>query len=117
MNYPAPVWPYSPFTKVWDFIYFSGQIGLDPESMKLEEWIWKQTQRVCENIKAVCEEAGCKIQDIFKTSIFLADMADFERVNNVYGIYFQHKPARSCVAVKELPKWALVEIEVIAYKK
>ena len=116
MTLPKIVWPYSLYQEVWDFVYFSGQIGLDPESGELEEWIAKQTQRACENIKAIADEAGVQISDIFKTTIFLTDMSDYSRVNGIYGAFFSHSPARSCVAVAELPAWAVVEIEVIAYK-
>jgi len=72
--------------------------------MTLEETLSKQTQRICENIKAICAELDIEMSDICKTSIFLTDMGDFERVNGIYGIYFPHKPARSCVQVSALPK-------------
>lgn len=117
MNYPEAIWPYSPFVKAGNFIYFSGQIWLDPESMELEETLWMQTQRVCKNISALCEAAWVKISDICKTTIFLTGMGDFQEVNEIYAQYFTHKPARSTLGVKELPKWALIEIECIAYTK
>ncbi|NDK09819.1 deaminase [Candidatus Gracilibacteria bacterium] len=116
MKYPTALGPYSPFVKVGNFIYFSGQIGLCPDTMKLETTIESQTKQVCENILGVCEAAGVEIDNIFKTTIFLAQMSDFASVNEIYGRYFQHKPARSCVAVRELPAGAKVEIECIAYK-
>ncbi len=117
MTYPSAVWPYSPYVIVWDTIYFSWQIWLDPETMELESCIEKQTQRVCENISWVCDELWIGLGDICKTTIFLKNIADFQEVNSIYEQYFSHKPARSCVAVADLPKWALVEIECIAYKK
>jgi len=117
MNYPIPVWPYTPYSSVWDTVYLSGQIGLDPETMELEVSLWDQTHRVCSNILWVCKELGIDISDICKTTIYITNMQDFSKVNEIYGQYFSHKPARSCVGVQELPKGALVEIECIAYKK
>lgn len=114
---PKIVWPYSLYKKAGNFVYLSGQIGIDPETGKLEEWTWKQTQRAIENIKAICEEARIDISDICKTTIFLSDISEYSRVNGIYEIIFKHHPARSCVAVKDLPAWALVEIECIAYKE
>jgi len=95
--------------------YFtSGQIALTPEGEFLDADIKIQTKQVCENLKAVLKEAGSDIKNVIKTTIFLANMDDFTAVNEVYGEYFSHKPARSTVAVKELPKGAKVEIETIA---
>lgn len=116
MTLPRVVWPYSLYYEAGDTVYLSGQIGLDPETLKLEYGIAKQTQRACENIKAVCEEAGVSMDQVVKTTIFLTDIQDYERVNGIYGSYFPHNPARSCVAVSELPAGAIVEIEVIVKK-
>lgn len=117
MTLPKIVGPYSLFQKAGDFVYFSGQIGIHPETGKLEDRITRQTQRACENIKAIASEAGVEMSDIFKATIFITDMANYSIVNEIYAQYFPHAPARSCVAVAELPASAEVEIEVIAYKK
>lgn len=117
MNYPEAIWPYSPFVKAGNFIYFSGQIGLDPQTMSLKSSLEAQTRQLCENILWICKEAQIDISDICKTTIFLTGMGDFQEVNEIYAQYFTHKPARSTLGVKELPKWALIEIECIAYTK
>ena len=117
MLYPQAIWPYSPYKIAWDTVYFSWQIGLNPETMELATGLESQAEQVCRNILWVCDELGISIADICKTTIFLANMEDFTRVNEVYGKYFSHKPARSTVAVAWLPKWALVEIECIAIKQ
>ena len=114
---PKIVWPYSLFQKVWNFVYFSGQIGLVPETWKLAWNLREQTYQACENILALCKEANIEITDIIKTTIFVTDMSEYALVNEVYAEYFSHKPVRSCVAVKELPAWAEVEIECIAHKE
>lgn len=98
-------------------MYFSGQIGINPETGELEDRITRQTQRACENIKLIATEAGIDMSDIVKTTIFLTDMDDYAVVNEIYGEYFPHRPARSCVAVAKLPAGAVVEIEVIAHKQ
>ena len=113
-NAPEAIGPYSQAIKVGNMIFTSGQIALTPNGEFLDEDVKTQTKQVCENLKAVLEAAGAKIENVVKTTIFLSDINDFNAVNEVYGKYFSHKPARSTVAVKELPKGAKVEIECIA---
>lgn len=114
-NAPAAIGPYSQAIAVNGLIFTSGQIPLDPESgMLVGENITDQTHRACQNLKAVLEASGSSLEKAVKTTCFLSNMADFAAFNEVYAQYFTQKPARSCVAVKELPKGALVEIEVIA---
>ena len=114
-NAPAAIGPYSQATVVGNLIFTSGQIPLNPETGVLEgESIAEQTHRVCKNLEAVLSSAGGSLKSAVKTVCFLNDMADFAAFNEVYAQYFTEKPARSCVAVKELPKGALVEVEVIA---
>lgn len=114
-NAPAAIGPYSQAVVTGNLIFTSGQIALDPETGVLEGGnITEQTHRVCKNLSAVLTEAGGSLESAVKTVCFLSDMADFAEFNAVYGQYFTEKPARSCVAVKELPKGALVEVEVIA---
>ena len=113
-NAPEAIGPYSQAIKVGNMIFTSGQIALTPNGEFLDSDIKTQTKQVCENLKAVLNAAGADISNVVKTTIFLADMNDFGAVNEVYGNYFSHKPARSTVAVKELPKGAKVEIECIA---
>ena len=115
---PAAIGPYSQAVVVGNLIFTSGQIPLNPETGVLEgETITEQTHRVCKNLQAVLEAAGSSLQRTVKTVCFLSDMADFAAFNEVYAQYFTEKPARSCVAVKDLPKGALVEVEVIAEKE
>ena len=112
---PAAIGPYSQAVVVGNLIFTSGQIPLNPETGVLEgKDITEQTHRVCKNLEAVLAAAGSSLQSTVKTVCFLANMADFAAFNEVYAQYFTEKPARSCVAVKELPKEALVEVEVIA---
>lgn len=112
---PAAIGPYSQAVKVNGMVFTSGQIALDPETgAVVEGGIKEQTTRICENLKAVLAAAGSSLEKVVKTTCFLADMADFAVFNEVYGGYFTGKPARSCVAVKTLPKNVLAEIEVIA---
>ncbi|MBP1548491.1 MAG: RidA family protein [Oscillospiraceae bacterium] len=114
-NAPAAIGPYSQAVVTGNLIFTSGQIALNPETGVLEGGnITEQTHRVCKNLSAVLTEAGGSLKSAVKTVCFLSDMADFAEFNAVYGQYFTEKPARSCVAVKELPKGALVEVEVIA---
>ncbi len=113
-NAPEAIGPYSQAVKVGNMIFTSGQIALTPDGEFLDEDVKVQTKQVCENLKAVLEKAGAKIENVVKTTIFLDDINSFAAVNEVYGEYFAHKPARSTVAVKELPKGAKVEIECIA---
>lgn len=114
-NAPQAIGPYSQAIKVGDFIYTSGQIALTPNGVMLQDDVRLQTAQVMRNLKAVLEAAGSSLQNVVKTTIFLADMEDFSAVNEIYEEWFNgHKPARSTVAVKTLPKNALVEIECIA---
>ena len=115
---PAAIGPYSQATEVGNLIFTSGQIPLNPETGVLEGTeIKEQTHRVCKNLKAVLEASGASLEKAVKTTCFLSNMDDFAKFNEVYAEYFTEKPARSCVAVKELPKGALVEVEVIAEKE
>ena len=115
---PAAIGPYSQATEVGNLIFTSGQIPLNPETGVLEGTeIKEQTHRVCKNLKAVLEASGTSLKKAVKTTCFLSNMDDFANFNEVYAEYFTEKPARSCVAVKELPKGALVEVEVIAEKE
>ena len=112
---PAAIGPYSQAVIAGDLVFTSGQIPLDPETgLLVGGSITEQTHRVCRNLKAVLEAAGASLQSAVKTVCFLSDMADFAAFNEVYAQYFTEKPARSCVAVKDLPKGALVEVEVVA---
>ena len=112
---PAAIGPYSQAVKVNGMVSTSGQIALVPETgAVVEGGIKEQTTRICENLKAVLAAAGSSLEKVVKTTCFLADMADFAVFNEVYGGYFTGKPARSCVAVRTLPKNVLAEIEVIA---
>ena len=115
---PAAIGPYSQAVVVGNLIFTSGQIPLNPETGVLEgKDITEQTHRVCKNLEAVVTAAGSSLQNAVKTVCFLANMSDFAAINEVYAQYFTEKPARSCVAVKDLPKGALVEVEVIADKE
>lgn len=113
---PAAIGPYSQAVLAGNLLYCSGQIPLDPATGEMVAGdIVVQTERVMSNIAAVLSAAGAGFDDVIKTTIYLVDMGDFASVNAVYGHCFQnHKPARSTVAVKSLPRGALVEIEVIA---
>lgn len=115
---PVAIGPYSQAVVVGNLVFTSGQIPLNPETGVIEgENITEQAHRVCKNLKAVLEEAGSSLEKAIKTTCFLSDMGDFAAFNEVYAEYFTEKPARSCVAVKTLPKNALVEVEVIAERE
>ena len=115
---PFAIGPYSQAVVAGNLVFTSGQIALSPETGMLEgNTITEQTHRVCKNLEAVLTAAGSSLQKAVKTVCFLSDMADFAAFNEVYAQYFTEKPARSCVAVKDLPKGALVEVEVIAEKE
>ena len=117
-NAPDAIGPYSQAVKVGNLLFTSGQIAIVPESSQVEATdIVGQTEQVCKNIQAILTEAGASFDNVVKTTCFLADMNDFAAFNEVYAKYFTSKPARSCVAVKTLPKNALVEVEVIAEKE
>lgn len=111
---PAALGPYSQAIQVGDFLFASGQVPIDPKTGEMPSDIASQAKQSCENVQAILEEAGTSLDQVIKTTCFLADMADFEAFNEVYAQYFTEKPARSCVAVREIPKGALCEIEVIA---
>lgn len=112
---PAAVGPYSQAVRAGNMLYASGQIPLVPETGSIQaEDIAGQTEQVCDNVDRVLEAGGMTFKNVVKTTCFLADMSDFAAFNEVYAKYFTSKPARSCVAVKQLPKNALCEIEVIA---
>lgn len=114
-NAPDAIGPYSQAIICGNLVFTSGQIPIVPESGLVEaKTIEAQAEQVCQNLKAVLEEAGSSLSKAVKTTCFLADMADFGAFNEVYAKYFTSKPARSCVAVKQLPKSVLVEVEVIA---
>lgn len=114
-NAPSAIGPYSQAVKVNGLLFTSGQIAINPATGNVDATtIEEQTKQVCENLKAVCEAAGTSIDKAVKTVCFLADINDFAKFNAVYGEYFTSKPARSCVAVKDLPKAVLCEVELIA---
>ncbi len=114
-NAPGAIGPYSQAVKANGMLFTSGQIAINPATNLVEaQSIEEQTVQVCENLKAVCEAAGTCLDKVVKTTCFLADINDFAAFNEVYGNYFTSKPARSCVAVKDLPKGVLCEVEVIA---
>ena len=114
-KYPKAVWPYNPFYRAWNLLFCSGQIGLIPETGKIIEWwVEEETKQLLKNIAWVLEENWLKPSDVVKTTIFLADMNDFAKINEIYWEFFSHKPARSTVEVAKLPLGALVEVEVIA---
>ena len=118
MNYPKAIGAYSVYRVVGDFLFASGQIPLNPATNELVNGdIAAQTKQVLENIKGILAENGLKFSNVVKTTVFLADIKDFAAMNEVYASYFSEPyPARSAVAVKDLPKGARVEIEIIAVK-
>ena len=112
---PAAIGPYSQAIAYGNLFYTSGQMGMDPATGKLCEGLEAQTRMALENLKAVLTEAGSDFSKVLKSLVFITDMANFATVNSIYEEYFPPPfPARSCVAVAELPKGALVEIEVVA---
>jgi len=113
---PAAIGPYSQAVRAGDYIFTSGQIGLDPATGRLAEGVKAQTEQVLANLAAVLAAAGASFDDVVKTTIFLADMGDFEVVNVTYASAFgAEPPARSTVQVAGLPRRAQVEIEMVAY--
>lgn len=115
---PAAVGPYSQAIQAGDYIFASGQLGVDPSTGELEEGIENQTKQVLENMKVVLAEAGVDFSDVVKFTIYLDSMDDFATVNEIYGNYLSKPyPARVCVEVSRLPKDALVEMDAIVYKK
>ncbi len=114
---PAPIGPYSQAYIAGNTLYCSGQIALNPKTGEfLNGTVEEQTLQCIKNASAVLKEAGYTFDDVVKTTCFLKKMSDFAAFNEIYGQYFTSKPARSCVAAAELPKGALVEIEIIAVK-
>ncbi len=115
---PSAIGPYSQAIDIGDMVFTSGQIALKPDGILIEGGIKEQTRQVLTNLGEVLKEAGSSLQNVVKTTIFLANMDDFAKVNEIYAEFFSsHKPARSTVAVKTLPLNVLVEIEAIALKK
>ena len=113
---PAAIGPYSQAIQAGDFLYASGQIPINPANGEIEgSDINAQTELVCRNIGEILKAAGSDYEHVVKTTCFLAEMSDFGAFNAVYEKYFTGKPARSCVAVKQLPKNVLCEVEIIAY--
>ncbi|MCB1957870.1 MAG: RidA family protein [Rhodocyclaceae bacterium] len=111
---PAAIGTYSQAVRVGDTVYLSGQIGLDPATMEMVEGFEAQTERVFSNLKAVAEAAGCSLADAVKLTIYLTDLSNFAKVNEIMARYFQQPyPARAAVGVRELPKGALVEADAI----
>ena len=111
---PKALGPYSQGYEVNGFVFSSGQIPVNPETGEIPEGIAAQAEQSCKNVGAILEAAGVGYENVVKTTCFLAEMADFAAFNEVYAKYFTSKPARSCVAVKTLPKNVLCEVELIA---
>lgn len=113
---PAAIGPYNQAIRYGNFVYTSGQVALDPDSGQLVgDDVQIQTRRVFQNLQAVLSSAGTSLNNVVKTTVFLVSMSDFQAMNAVYAEYFQDtKPARSTIAVAELPRHALVEIECVA---
>ena len=113
---PGAIGPYSQGWEVNGCVFTSGQIPVDPHSGAVPEGIAAQAEQSCKNVGAILEAAGSDLTRVVKTTCFLADMRDFDAFNEVYARYFTSRPARSCVAVKDLPRGVLCEIEAIAVK-
>ena len=115
---PKAVGPYSQAIRVGNFLFLSGAIPIDPvTNEQVEKDIRVQTAQALKNVDAVLKEAGFEEKDVVKTTCYLADISNFGTFNEVYAEYFVNKPARSCFAVKDLPKGVMVEIEAVAYKE
>ncbi len=115
-NAPGAIGPYSQGYEANGLLFTSGQIAIIPETGEIAVGIEAQAHQCCKNIGAILSAAGCSYGNVIKTTCFLSDMADFTVFNEIYADYFTSKPARSCVAVKELPKGVLCEIDAIAVK-
>lgn len=113
---PAAIGPYSQGYEANGFVFTSGQIPIVPESGEIPEGIEAQAEQSCKNVGEILKAAGVGYENVIKTTCFLAEMSDFAQFNQVYEKYFTSRPARSCVAVKELPKGVLCEVEAIAVK-
>lgn len=115
---PAAIGPYSQARISGNLLFTSGQLGLDPATNTLPETVEDQTRQSLKNIRAILDEAGFQKEDVVKTTVFLKNMSDFAVVNGIYADFFgDHKPARSCVEVSQLPKGGLIEIEVTAQRE
>ncbi len=116
-NAPSAIGPYSQGVIINDLIYTSGQIAINPEDGTINNKdIETETHQVCKNIKKILESVGSNLDKVIKTTVFIRNINDFGKVNEIYGLYFKTKPARSCVEVSNLPKNVNIEIEVIASK-
>ena len=113
-NAPAAIGPYSQAIKVGNLVFCSGQIPVDPATGNVPETVAEQAEQSCRNVKALVEAAGSSMEKVLKTTCFLSDIKDFAAFNEVYAKYFVSNPARSCVAVKDIPKGVKCEIEAIA---
>lgn len=113
---PGAIGPYSQGYEANGFIYTSGQIPVNPATGEIPAGIAAQAEQSCKNVGAILEAAECSFENVLKTTCFLANMEDFAAFNEVYAAYFTSKPARSCVAVKDLPRGVLCEVEAIAVK-
>ena len=117
-NAPGAIGPYSQAIAAGNWVYTSGQLGMNPETGDLAEGVQEQARQALNNVKAILEEAGASLEHVVKTTVFLKDMNDFAAVNEVYSTFFTEPyPARSAVEVARLPKDGLVEIEAVARKK
>ena len=114
---PGAIGPYSQGFEINGLVFVSGQIPVNPQTGEIPQGIAAQARQSCENVGAILKSAGFGFENVFNTTCFLADMGDFADFNQVYAEYFCSKPARSCVAVRELPRGVLCEIEAIAVKK
>jgi 2-iminobutanoate/2-iminopropanoate deaminase len=115
---PAAIGPYSHSVLAGNLLFVSGQLPIDPANGEMPQDVQQQTKQSLENCKAILEEAGATLNDVVKATIFIKDMNQFGKINEVYSEYFnEHKPARACVEVARLPKDALVEIEMIVFVK
>lgn len=113
-NAPAAIGPYSQAIKVGNLVFCSGQIPVDPKTGEVAATVAEQAEQSCKNVKALVEAAGSSMEKVVKTTCFLSDINDFAAFNEVYAKYFVSNPARSCVAVKDIPKGVKCEIEAIA---
>lgn len=111
---PGAIGPYSQGYISGSYIFTSGQIPVDPVTGNIPDGIAAQTEQCCKNVEAILQAANCGLENVIKTTCYLADMGDFSQFNDVYATFFTSKPSRSCVAVKQLPKNVLCEIEAIA---
>jgi len=116
-NAPGALGPYSQAVEIGDFIYTSGQLGINPKTGEMPESVEEQTTLALENAKAILSEAGLEMKHVIKTMLFIKDMNDFGKINEIYASYFEGDyPSRSCVEVARLPKDAKIEMEVIAHR-